>query len=53
MENKYKTKTIKVDYMTHKLIKQLQKRLKFKRIGSVIEYLLNGGKNASASNQCN
>jgi len=35
------TKTIKVDYMTHKSIKQLQKSLNFKRIGSVIQYLLN------------
>jgi hypothetical protein len=35
------TKTIKIDYMTHKELVRLQKEQGFKRIGSVIQYLLN------------
>ena len=33
--------TINVDSMTHKELKQLQKQLGYKRIGSVIMWLLN------------
>lgn len=30
--------------MTHKELKQIQSKMGFKRIGSVISYLLNGGR---------
>ena len=34
-------KSIIVDFVTHKELKLIQKELKYKRIGSVINYLLN------------
>jgi hypothetical protein len=34
-------KTIKIDYMTYKELVKLQKEQGFKRIGSVVQYLLN------------
>ena len=34
-------KTIKIDYVTHKELKLIQKEYHFKRLGSVISFLLN------------
>lgn len=35
------SKQVKIDYMTHQQLKKIQKDMGFKRLGSVISWLLN------------
>jgi hypothetical protein len=35
------SKTIKIDFMSHKELLNIKEKMKFRRIGSVIQYLLN------------